>query len=129
MVDLAYTLTLLLYVAVPFGPAIGWCTGWLLRKVLREPRRSVTIATLDAVAGVVGFTVGFVFFTTLPGTLYEEWVNGQLVTREVTGFVDYWYLFAIAGAICLVTVMHAITKVTRTFCKSPRVQELDLPVN
>jgi uncharacterized membrane protein YeaQ/YmgE (transglycosylase-associated protein family) len=109
----------LITVALPAGAAIGWSTGWLMKKVLREPQRRVPIALLDVISGIVGFVLGAFVSVMSTSFIYEEWSNGKLVNRRTDGFADYEYVFAILGAVTLVVIVRlSIRLIRKLICKT-----------
>ena len=111
----------LITVALPAGAAIGWSTGWLTKKVLREPHRRVLIALLDVITGIVGFVLGAAVSVMSTSFLDEEWSNGKLVSRRTDGFADYWHLFAILGAVTLVVIVRLSIRIIRKLICKTRV--------
>ena len=106
-------------IALPGGACIGVLTGWLTKKLLREPWRSVSGALLDGAIGAAGFVLGALVAVASTSFIYEESYNGKLVTRRTDGFGDYIYLFAIVGAIALVVIVRlSISLARKLICKS-----------
>lgn len=101
---------IIIIIAAAFGAVIGLIVGGLMAKICREGIRSMALIFIDMATGAVGFILGASLSVTSNGSVYERWENGQLVIRETTGLIDYVYVFAVAGAVILVALVH--------FCKA-----------
>jgi uncharacterized membrane protein len=112
----------LIEIALPAVAAIGWSTGWLMKKVLREPQRSVPIALLDVITGIAGFILGAFVSVASTSFVYEESYNGKLVTRQTDGFADYLHLFAILGAVAIVVIVRLSIRLIRKLMRRMRVK-------
>lgn len=117
--DDLFFLAALLSIALPVGGSIGVVTGWLTKRLLHEPWQSASSALLDAVIGAAGLILGVVVSVTSTSFLYEESYNGKVVTRRTDGFADYWYLFAVLGAVALVFIVRlSISLARKLICKT-----------
>jgi hypothetical protein len=68
---------------------------------------------LDGVIGTAGLILGALVSITSTSFLYEESYNGKVVTRRTDGLADYWYLFAILGAVALVFMVRLSISLAR----------------
>jgi hypothetical protein len=101
MANIAFLLYAL-FIALPFGGIIGWSTGKLINRLLRQTKRTIV---LDVILGFGGFLVG-TLISFIGYSLEEEFLNGELIYRKVTGFADYYYLLAAIGAVLMVVMVH-----------------------
>lgn len=102
--------------ALTSGGITGWGSGWLLNKLLSETRRTVIF---DLLSGIAGFLMS-TYLTSIEGSIYEEFYDGKLIARRVTGYSDYFLLIAISGAIVLVLLLHLALAINRKFCRHSR---------
>jgi uncharacterized membrane protein YeaQ/YmgE (transglycosylase-associated protein family) len=117
--DNLFFLAWLIGIAVLVGGSIGMLTGWLTKRLLREPWQSASGALLDGAIGSAGLVFGALISVTSRSFLYEEWYDGKLVTRRTDGFADHIYLFAIVGAIALVFIARlSISLARKLICKT-----------
>ncbi len=109
----------LIGIAVLVGGSIGMLTGWLTKRLLREPWQSASGALLDGAIGSAGLVFGALISVTSRSFLYEEWYDGKLVTRRTDGFADHIYLFAVLGAVAFVFIVRlSISLARKLICKT-----------
>lgn len=117
--DNLFLLAWLIGIAVLVGGGIGMLTGWLTKRLLREPWQSASGALLDGAIGSAGLVFGALISVTSRSFLYEEWYDGKLVTRRTDGVADYVYLFAVLGAVALVFIVRLSMSLARKLiCKT-----------
>src|ERR1700730_16074354 len=82
------------------GGSFGWVSGWLLSWVLRSKRSGL----VDALSGMVGFSLG-IYVSFVGFSVDEEWYDGKLVSRHVGGWANHFALIAIVSSVALVTIV------------------------
>ena len=111
----AYILLLIytLFVAFPFGAAIGWGTGKVLKELLHETeQRNVLHILLGFIGFLSGTLLAFIGFS-----LEERFHNGELVYRKVTGLADFHYLVAATGAALIVIFVELSLRFITKYCR------------
>jgi MFS family permease len=119
----------LIIIAIPLGSFIGLTAGWLIGKLPHERKRGILNVLVDGVAGILGFVLG-AYLSAIDSSVSESWENGKLVSRATTGYADYIFLFAIVGAITMVSVFHLGKAIIKNLpCKKDLKDKPQHPIN
>lgn len=89
-----------LFVVLPLAGLTGFGAGRMTRWMVRQEHGAWGFDLLNIVLGVVGCILG-AEVATLNASLHEEWQDGILTVRRVTGLIDYIEVLCFAGAIIL----------------------------
>lgn len=98
-------------VIVPVSCLLAWAAGKVCKLLIPQEKHSPPL--LDCVIAVVGF-VGASFLSFIGYSERENWVDGKLVYREVTGWGDYAFVLGAVGAFLLVCCWYLLRQIIPT---------------